>query len=145
MYFVADRNITSGEGQACPQLLSLIQYGTRYHLTPTFGPKKLLTHAAITYYDVIGQCISKGDTKIIGTAVIIIDMVNAEMGIAMEHNPDGYTDRWQKIGGLKARREALRCLTKHITSVFWTLEERTVKFDITELIENLGKNQFLFL
>ena len=90
--FCANRNIQAGEGQACPQLLSLIQYGTRYHLSPTFGPKKLLTHAAITYYDVIDQCISKGDTDVIGGAMIIIDMVNAELGIAIEYNRNWYSD-----------------------------------------------------
>ena len=61
-------------------------------MSPTFGPKKLLTHAAIIYYDLSVQCISKGDTKIIGAAMIIIDMVNSELGIVMEHNPDEYPD-----------------------------------------------------
>ena len=82
---------------------------------------------------------------IIGADMIIIDMVDAELGIALEHNPDGYPDGWQEIGGLKAKRETLRHLTAYITSVFWSLEERTVKFDIAELIENLGKNKSLFL
>ena len=104
-------------------------------MSPTFGPKTQLTHAVITYCNVIGHYISKGDTKIIGATMIIINMVNVELGISMEHNDDEYLDGWQEIYGLKARREALRCLTKCITSAFWSLEERTVKFDITKLIE----------
>ena len=115
------------------ELHSLVKYAVHYHIGPAFGVKRLKSHKIRKWYNLERESISTGAMRNTDAAMLIVDIVNAEIGIGLEDN------KGNGMTGIEKRQTALYKVNTSLVDTFLNMEERKVKFTTTISITKFCK------